>query len=367
VTELAYVAALESEVTGLRLAPDTWALICRMTDAAAALVDATGRPPRQGDGDGGVALRVDGGDRADAMWSHLLALGETVFGAPCWWPRTEPNVFSTLLGSLARTQRDVGGRPVQRPDHFADAGITLLRTRTSGPEIWCRCDGGPHGFRETRAHAHADALSIELRHGGVDILADPGTYCYHTEPTWRSYFRSTRAHNTIEIAARDQSRSGGPFLWLHAAKTRLVALEYAPCGTAVGWCAEHDGYRTLSPGASHRRTVRLDAKRRALTIVDRIDTAGSHPFTLHFHLGPTVGVVLRDNVAALQWCTGRATMQLPRELSWCVHRGEHDPVRGWYSPSFGTKTPSATLIGTGTSGPHDTEVHTTLEFHDERC
>ena len=39
----------------------------------------------------------------------------------------------------------------------------------------------------------------------MDILADPGTYCYHGEPEWRSYFRSTIGHNTVEIGGRDQS------------------------------------------------------------------------------------------------------------------------------------------------------------------
>ena len=85
----------------------------------------------------------------------------------------------------------------QKPSHFPDAGITILRTGADEPEIWCRCDAGPHGFLSIAAHAHADALSIEVRHDGVDVLADPGTYCYHGEPEWRSYFRSTSAHNTV--------------------------------------------------------------------------------------------------------------------------------------------------------------------------
>ena len=71
--------------------------------------------------------------------------------------------------------------------------MTILRVRPGRPsEIWCRCDGGPLGFMTTAAHGHDDALSVELRHGGVDVLADPGTYCYQLEPFWRSYFRSNR-------------------------------------------------------------------------------------------------------------------------------------------------------------------------------
>ena len=93
---------------------------------------------------------------------------------------------------------------------------------SDGEEIWCRCDAGPHGFLSIAAHAHADALAVEVRYDGTDVLADPGTYCYHGEPRWRSYFRSTLAHNTIEVGGQDQSTSGGPFLWTRHARSGLI-------------------------------------------------------------------------------------------------------------------------------------------------
>ena len=87
----------------------------------------------------------------------------------------------------------------------------MLRVPARGAgEIWCRFDGGPHGFCSIAAHAHADALSVELRCGGVDVLADPGCYCYHGEPAWRRYFRSTLGHNTLELDGTDQSVVGWP-------------------------------------------------------------------------------------------------------------------------------------------------------------
>src|SRR5208283_706457 len=119
-------------------------------------------------------------------------------------------------------------------------------------------DAGPHGYLSLAAHAHADVLSIEVRHKGVDILADPGTYCYHGEPEWRRYFRSTLAHNTVELAGQDQSLSGGPFLWLGHARTVIVDVRHDDEGAVTEWSAEHDGYQALEPPARHRRTVRLD-------------------------------------------------------------------------------------------------------------
>ena len=131
-----------------------------------------------------------------------------------------------------------------------------------GPEIWCRCDGGPHGFLSIAAHAHADALSVEVRHDGVDILTDPGTYCYHGEPEWREWFRSTAAHNTVEVGGASQSESGGPFLWTTQAQTRTVTCEVGEQPVQT-WTAEHDGYRRLSTPTVHRRSVTLDSPGRS--------------------------------------------------------------------------------------------------------
>ena len=203
-----------------------------MIDSAAALVDQRLRPPRQGDGDDGRAVLLDA--PAPDSWASLLALGEALFGRLDWWPPVAADAASTIISRLAGTSRDIQGRPMAKPSRFADAGITLLRADGDGiPEIWCRCDGGPHGYLSIAAHAHADALSVELRYGGVEILADPGTYCYHGEPAWRSYFRSTAAHNTLELDGRNQSSDGGPFLWVRHANAREIDVDRHRQGRVV--------------------------------------------------------------------------------------------------------------------------------------
>lgn len=364
VAELGLVAAVEAEVSGHPLSGATWDRLGRMVDAAAAMVDATGRAPRQGDSDDGRALVVDGPDRGG--WSSLLAAGAALFGPLPWWPTTEADLRSTLFAALANGPRQLGERPMQRPSNFADAGLTLLRSpRTDGPEIWCRCDGGPHGHLSIAAHAHADALAIEVRHGGVDVLADPGTYCYHTEPEWRSYFRSTLGHNSLELAGQDQSEPGGPFLWVTHATSRL-RNEEARGHDMQSWEAEHDGYRQLEPSAVHRRRVRLDDERRRLEVVDWVAATGRHPCRLAFHLGPSVAAALDHAVAHLEWPGAQgpasAILQLPNQLRWSLHRGETDPILGWYSPGFGRKQPATTVVGVGSLGSSDGAVTTVLQF-----
>jgi hypothetical protein len=366
VTELAVVAAVEADWGGRPLSATTWALLSRMFDVTAATVDVNRRAPREGDGDDGRALVLDAptSDRSSA----LLDVGKSLVGAATWWPTVEPTVTGTLLASLSGG-RHQAKRPARRPCHYDDAGLTLLRSSSSdGPEIWCRCNSGPHGFLSIAAHAHADALAIEVRYDGIDVLADPGTYCYHGEPVWRSYFRSTLAHNTVEVARRDQSVSGGPFLWNEHAQSRLIRLETDTAGEVTSWTADHDGYRSLSPPLSHRRTVELASRRRRLEIVDRLETAGHHGFRLAFHFGPAVEPRMLGRNVELSWSRGSggpdATLVLPEGLSWSLSRGATDPILGWYSPRFGQIRPAWTAVGEGTCSGGGTDAYeTVLLFH----
>jgi hypothetical protein len=363
VLELGLAALAEADAARVPVPASVRLVLLRMTDALAAVVDDRLRPPRQGDADDGHGLVVDGA--GTDRWGSLLATGDAVFGALPWWPTvTGTDVRTTLLAALVRPAEPSARRPAERPAHFADAGLTVLR----GPAgIWCRCDGGPHGFLSIAAHAHADALSLEVRHDGVDVLADPGTYCYHGQPEWRHYFRSTLGHNTLELDGEDQSGSGGPFLWTRHARSRVLEAHASDTGVSR-WCAEHDGYR----GSIHRRRVELSPDDRQLRVVDEV-RGPRRAVRLAFHLGPTVTAELAGHRAQLAWTRDgeerSAVLDLPAGLSWRAHRGESDPPLGWYSPGFGRKEPATTLIGTGRTddahGPTD-DTHgftTVLTFH----
>jgi Heparinase II/III-like protein/Heparinase II/III N-terminus len=365
VAELGLLAAVEAGASGYPLDPATWQRLCAMTDSAAALLDERLQPPRQGDGDEGRALLLD--PPQPNRWPSLLALGGALFGRMPWWPAVPDDASAVIVGAMAGPAHDIAGRPAERPSRFGGAGITLLRTHAAGaPEIWCRCDGGPHGFLSIAAHAHADALSVEVRYGGVDVFADPGTYCYHGEPAWRSYFRSTIAHNTLELGGRSQSREGGPFLWLRHADARETGV--TDTGDVASWTAWHDGYATLDPPARHRRCVRLDRAARSIEITDEIEGA-SHTGRLAFHLGPDVQAQLDPAGAVLRWpgavTPGAARLKLPAQLQWSLHRGEADPILGWYSSGLGRRVPAVTLLGCGQLAP-GAVLATRLEFIEVR-
>ncbi|MFI0716873.1 alginate lyase family protein [Streptomyces inhibens] len=349
VLELGLAAVAEADAAGRPVPASVRLVLLRMTDALAAIVDSRLRPPRQGDADDGHGLVVDGA--GTDRWASLLATGDAVFGRLEWWPAvTGTDVRTPLLAALIRPYPENGTapavtRPASRPAHFADAGLTILR----GPgEIWCRCDGGPHGFLSIAAHAHADALSVEVRHDGVDVLADPGTFCYHGQPEWRQYFRSTLGHNTLQLDGGEQSVSGGPFLWTRHARSRVLVADTsgASDGGTARWSAEHDGYQR----SVHRRRVELTTASQELRVVDEV-RGPRRAVRLAFHLGPAIAADLAGNRAVLTWTRDgedrSAVLDLPGQLSWRAHRGETDPPLGWYSAGFGRKEPTTTLVGTG--------------------
>ncbi len=356
VAELGLLAAAEAETAGYVLPAGIWEELGRMLDVVASVVDIELHAPRQGDSDDGRALVLEG--QGSNRWASLLALGAAVFGAADWWPVAPPDAMSTLVAALVGFHPQAR-RPSPRPDHFDDAGLTIMRSVPGhGPEIWCRCDGGPHGFLSIAAHAHADALAVEVRHGGTEILVDPGTYCYSSEPSWRRYFKSTLGHNTVEIAGRDQSTSGGPTLWIRSARTRCLEVRSDAEGRVTHWSAEHDGYAALDPPARHRRTVRLLSAERRIEIMDQVWTGGAHRLQVAFHLGPAVNAVINGRRVHLDWddqeSGGRsATLELPGDLTWSLVRGATDPVLGWYSRAFGEREPITTVLGQGICTGHN--------------
>ena len=263
-----------------------------------------------------------------------------------WYVR---QAASSIVGTLTRSRHQIGDGPGQRPSRLANAGITLLRTRGEN-EIWCRCDGRPHWYRSIAAHAHADALSVEVRYAGINVLAGPGTMCYNGERPWRSS-RSPIAHNTAELGGWRQSGEGGPFMRVRHARTREI--EVLDDGDIARWTAEHDGDASLDPPALHRRSVLLDRASRSIDIIDQID--GSHDIRLAFHLGPDVQAELEEPCAALGWPTastpGAARLELPPGLRWSLHRGETDSSFGSYSLGWGRCVPAVTLLGCGRCMP----------------
>jgi len=81
------------------------------------------------------------------------------------------------------------------------AGWAVMRSGWRADDIYLHFDTGPFGA----GHQHEDKLSLLVYAGGKMILTEGGNYAYDSSD-WRRYILSTRAHNTVMVDGREQSR-----------------------------------------------------------------------------------------------------------------------------------------------------------------
>jgi heparinase II/III-like protein len=165
------------------------------------------------------------------------------------------------------------------------------------------------------------------------IVVDSGVYEYAAGP-WRDFFRGTSAHNTVEVAAENQSevwssfRVGkrarpGPVFWESGAETVLVQ-------------AEHDGYRRLAVPVLHQRTI-FSRYHDFWLIVDQLWGNGETSLANHLHLNPDLGFEqIRDHVWRIKNSDVELWLTTFGESTHSLVRGRIRPFRqGWYSEAFG--------------------------------
>lgn len=308
----------------------------------------SGRPLAfYGDADDGYALDLNGRPRDVTTILHWGAIVADHRSAQSGGPEE----LTTWLPKSTKDRRsdgvaERGVRSARRARHFAQAGYAILAHRNpdSPFETALLFDCGPLGLGAIAAHGHADALSVALRAFGEDVFIDPGTYDYFTYPEWRTYFRSTRAHNTLEVDGLDQSEMLGPFLWGQRAETRM--LEWAPTDDGGRVQAEHNGYARLSDPVIHRRAIEMRGHSGQIFIEDEVIAHKSHGVGLYFHVGHRCRVVRRDtHDVAIETPRGVVELRLDPRLSVSIVQGSEDPISGWVSEGYHRKSPTTTIVG----------------------
>jgi len=245
--------------------------------------------------------------------------------------------------AATRADRDKRGG-VSGSRGFSDGGYYLLADTGDGVESRCVVDCGELGLEKIAAHGHADCLSVTMTVNGKDVLIDPGTFTYHSQPSWRAYFRSTNAHNTITVDGLSQSEMLGPFLWGSRATPKLedVAME-----TGFDIVAgSHDGYHRLSDPVKHKRVVVL-VKPAFLIIVDSLTAKGRHQYEQNFHLGDETSLCAEEGLVRITPVDAGLESLLFSPLvakgMSTLLSGQEKPIMGWRSRIFWKKEPCRCL------------------------
>lgn len=321
----------------------------RLAEFVAALMDAGGNVPMTGDADDAQMVRL----AYEAGWSpyrSLLASCALLFNR---------GDFKRKAGRLDDKNRWLFGaigaacwealpaaadeKPVMA---FPQGGYYLLGQHFgTEQEVRVVVDCAPLGYLSIAAHGHADALSFTLSAAGEELLTDPGTYAYHTQKAWRDYFRSTAAHNTVQVDGQDQSEIGGNFMWLRKANARLRS--HAPGDAVQVFEGEQDGYRRLADPVLHRRRIDFDRVRNELVVRDTLECRGQHDVALHWHFAETCRV---EGRAQTLYALGHRS-RLDMRCAWGdgpeLLRSSEAPLGGWISRRFDEKEGITTAVWRG--------------------
>jgi uncharacterized heparinase superfamily protein len=99
----------------------------------------------------------------------------------------------------------------------------------------------------------------------------------------RHLFRSVAAHSTLQVDGAEQNTTDPelPFVIGDEAHPRVLRWETTKERDII--IAEHDGYKRLADGVTHRRTVRFEKPDRLWMIEDSLYGAGEHDLSFRFH------------------------------------------------------------------------------------
>ena len=98
--------------------------------------------------------------------------------------------------------------PPTRSAALTDTGLVVLRNGASNTAVCAMIDYGPHGDE----HGHFDKLNLMLYATGREWLLDPGRLSYSV-PEYKTWVKTTAAHNTVTLGGRDQAATTGRLLW----------------------------------------------------------------------------------------------------------------------------------------------------------
>jgi hypothetical protein len=356
VADMMLLAGLAARAGGSDFSDGFWQRLEGMLGYIASLMSVSGTLPMIGDSDDAVMVRFSGAADFD-VYRSLLATGSVLFGRSDFAIKADrfDDKSRWLLGGPAEAEFDrLRHRGLAGPSDapaarraFEAGGYWVLGDRLGQTdEVRLIADAGPLGYLSIAAHGHADALAFTLSSCGRELLIDPGTYAYHTLSQWREYFKGTSAHNTLRIDGRDQSVSGGSFMWLRHANAKLLEAKFDDARDE--WAATHDGYARLHDPVRHTRRIVYEKESQEIRVDDELECCGAHQVEMFWHFAEDCEARLVDGELMVRNGPVSMCLRLPcnaRQIE--LVRGRESPPMGWVSRRFDQKLPTFSVVWRG--------------------
>ncbi len=159
------------------------------------------------------AIHDSGNARIVGREAHLYEAGYRRYRDPAYLPILK-NVSRRLAASFQQftvsplwdADFDDGALAENPSVNLDGVGYGVLRVTDAAGTRNLLVDYGPN-----RSHGHPDKLNIDLWAFGELQVPDPGTAWYET-PIYKNWFRTTFAHNTVNVDMQEQNACGAELL-----------------------------------------------------------------------------------------------------------------------------------------------------------
>lgn len=135
------------------------------------------------------------------------------------------------------------------------------------------------------AHAHAGRLGFELWNGGMPLLIESGC-CNYDDPALVSWYRTTRAHNSVVIDGMTEAATSSQLLWVPRRETPNRITEWNPNNELPSLTMVSPPGETTNAGVRWSRKITLVNRRMAI-ISDSFTAEGEHNYELLLHFPPS--------------------------------------------------------------------------------
>jgi hypothetical protein len=340
--QMSLVALRLAELAEDPLPPDIYKLLAAAGNFLYQMMDPdTGQLPAYGHNDGAYVLPLSECDFQDfrpvIQATHYVTRHERLLDAGPWdedllW-LSGPEALSSPVAA--------SGRPESRA--FPAGGYYTLRRPNSWAMLRC------HWYRDRPGQC--DQLHVDLWWRGQNMLRDCGTYRYYCpqRPDIEYYFKSVRAHNTVEMDGTNPSELVSRFLWFPWPRGKVVRFDPGDDSWGAIEAVSHDYHRAPIRCRHHRTLIALPND--LWVVVDDFDGTGHHTAVARWHL-PDVAYRLDLGERTLTLDTQHGPFAVAASGNpvgssdrFEVIRGRDQPdqVQGFAAPYYGQRLPIPTL------------------------
>jgi len=286
-----------------------------------------GTIPLIGDNDNGRFLPFRSCDMTD--YRYIVAVSANVFPNNSFINLSEGSTVDELI-LLGRERQQNNPIASVRSHFYEDAAFCILNKNdfkvvTHNTPMSRRIEG--EGNLKYSTHTHFDLLSFTLAYKGAEIVVDPGTYCYTSNPEARLLFRSTPMHNTICVGGRDQQ--GSDYNNLFSAVQYSFPTTFRYEGDSV--FGEYEYREKDELVYHHGRKIAIENN--TCIIEDKIWIAKEQPIVSYLHLAKDISATIHGKEIIIERKNGGKV--IIRYISESIDDISID--KSFISPEYGVK------------------------------